>query len=72
MGDEYYFVWCEKMERCQWENERQMQTLLLQMKRLREENEELQTQMSTVGPSQSRHTQSWQTASRWTVEVSFL
>ena len=59
MGDEYYFVWCEKMERCQWENERQMQTLLRQMKRLREENKELQTQMSTVGPSQS-----WQTASR--------
>ena len=33
-----------------------MQTLLRQTERLREENEELWAQISTVGPSQSQHT----------------
>ena len=59
------------MERRRQENERWMQALLHQMKRLRKENEELQAQMSTVGPSQSWHTQSRQTASRQTIEASF-
>ena len=72
MGDEYYFVWCEKMERCQWENERQMQTLLRQTERLRKENEELWAQMPIMGLSQNRHTQSWQTTSQQTIEASFI
>ena len=58
MGDEDYFVWHERMERRRHENERRMQALLYQMKQLRKENEELQAQMSIVGPSQSWHTQS--------------
>ncbi|RVW43433.1 hypothetical protein CK203_070330 [Vitis vinifera] len=45
MGGEDYFMWREKMERCQRENDRQMWTLFRQMKQLKEENEELQTQM---------------------------
>ncbi|RVX04325.1 hypothetical protein CK203_018514 [Vitis vinifera] len=50
MGGEDYFMWREKMERCQRENDRQMWTLFRQMKQLKEENEELQTQMSSSGP----------------------
>ena len=56
MGDEDYFVWHERTKRCQRENEQQMQTLLRQTERLREENEELRAQISIVGPSQSQHT----------------
>ena len=47
-------------------------TLLRQTKQLREENEELRTQMSIVGTSQSWYTQSRQTTSRRTVEAYFL
>ena len=67
MGEEDYFLWCEMMERRQQENERWMQTLLRQMERWREENEELRAQISTVGPSQSP-----KKTLRRTVEASFL
>ena len=70
MGDEDYFVWHERMERRPQENERRMQALLYQMKRQRKKNEELQAQMSIVGPSQSWHTQSRKIASRKTIEAS--
>ena len=72
MSDEDYFTWREMMERCQRENDRQMQSLLYQMKRLKQENEELQAQMSASGPSQSRHPQSQQTTSRRIDEAYFL
>ena len=60
------------MERHQQENKRQMQTLLHQTERLRKENEELWAQMSIMGLSQNRHTQSWQTTSQRTIESSFI
>ena len=72
MGDEDYFVWCERVKRCQQENEWRMQTLLRQMEWLRETNEKLWVPMSIVGPFQSQHTQSRQTALRRSVEASFL
>ena len=48
-----------------------MQYLLCQTRRLKEENEELRAQMSSLGPSQSRQPQSQRTASRRTDEASF-
>ena len=60
------------MERHQQENKRQMQTLLHQTERLRKENEELWAQMSIMGLSQNRHTQSGQTTSQRTIESSFI
>ena len=51
MNGEGYFAWCESMERCQRESDQQMQSLLRQMKRLKEENEELYAQMSSTDPS---------------------
>ena len=59
------------MESHQRMSDRQMHSLLLQMKRLKQENEELQAQMSASGPFQSRHPQSQQIASRRTDEESF-
>ena len=50
------------MESRQQKSDRQMHSLLLQTKRLKQENEELQAQMSASGPSQSRHPQSQQIA----------
>ena len=38
MGDEGYFDWRETMEKRQLESKRQMQTLLQETRRLREEN----------------------------------
>ncbi|RVX00879.1 hypothetical protein CK203_026435 [Vitis vinifera] len=55
VGGEDYFVWSERMERCQQENDWQMQSLHRQMKRLKQANEELLAQMSTSGPFQSQH-----------------
>ena len=59
------------MESRQRKSDRQMHSLLLQTKRLKQENEELQAQMSTSGPSQSRHPQSQQIGSRQIDEASF-
>ena len=53
MGSEGYFDWCESMERRQRENDRYMQSLIRQTRRLKEENQELRAQMSSTGPSQS-------------------
>ena len=49
-GDEGYFEWRKTMERRQLENERQMQALLQETRRLREENEVLRIQVSSSGP----------------------
>ena len=49
-GDEGYFEWRETMERQQLESERQMQALLQEMTRLREENTVLRFQVSPLGP----------------------
>ncbi|KAL6317329.1 hypothetical protein AAG906_030082 [Vitis piasezkii] len=50
-GDESYFEWRSDMERRQRENERQMQILLQETRRLREENNVLRIQ----GSSQHQH-----------------
>ncbi|RVW44247.1 hypothetical protein CK203_099616 [Vitis vinifera] len=42
MGDEGHFDWRKTMERLQLESERQMQSLLQEIRRLREENDVLQ------------------------------
>ena len=60
------------MERRQRENDRQMQSLIRQTRRLKEENEELCAQMSSAGPSQSRQPRSQQITLKCTNEASFL
>ena len=49
-GDEGYFEWREAMERRQFGSERQMQALLQETTRLREENVVLRIQASSSGP----------------------
>ncbi|KAL6346505.1 hypothetical protein AAG906_000123 [Vitis piasezkii] len=44
MGSEGYFDWCENMERHQQESERQVQALVREARRLREENDVLRIQ----------------------------
>ena len=50
IGDEGYFEWRKTMERRQLESKRQMQALLQEARRLREENEVLRIQVSSSGP----------------------
>ena len=49
-GDKDYFEWREAIERRQLESERQMQALLQETARLREENAVLRIQASLTGP----------------------
>ncbi|RVW76966.1 hypothetical protein CK203_055535 [Vitis vinifera] len=49
-GDKGYFEWRKTMERRQLESERQMQALLQETTRLREENAKLHIQVSSSGP----------------------
>ena len=49
-GDKGYFEWRKTMERRQLESERQMQALLQETTRLREENAVLRIQVSSSGP----------------------
>ncbi|RVW44479.1 hypothetical protein CK203_094474 [Vitis vinifera] len=44
IGSKDYFNWCQSMERCQSESDRQMQALLLKTRRLGEENEVVRIQ----------------------------
>ncbi|RVW65739.1 hypothetical protein CK203_057695 [Vitis vinifera] len=53
-GDEDYFEWRETIERRQLESERQMQALLQETARLREENAMLRIQTSSMGPSRGQ------------------
>ena len=53
-GDEDYFEGREAMERRQLESERQMQALLQETTRLREENAVLRIQASSSGPSRGQ------------------
>lgn len=55
-GDEGYFEWRDNIERRQRENERQMQILLQETRRLREENNVLRIR----GSSQPQHYQQMQ------------
>ena len=71
MGNEDYFNWCESMERCQRESERQMQALLHKTRRLREENEVLLIQVSSSGPPRSQQPRSQRTNSRQNEEAMY-
>ena len=53
MGSKEYFNWRESMGKRQWESKQQMQALLHEIKRLREENEVLHIQASSSGPPRS-------------------
>ena len=70
MGDEGYFDWRERMERRQWENERQVQALLQETRRLREENEVLQIQASSSGLPRGQQS-SQQTNSKQNEEATY-
>ena len=64
MDDEGYFNWRESMERRQRENEQQVQALLQETRRLKEENDVLRIQASSSGPShdqqlRNQRTNSW-------------
>ncbi|KAL6319796.1 hypothetical protein AAG906_036858 [Vitis piasezkii] len=50
MGNEDYFNWRENMERRQRESKRQVQALLYQTRRLKEENKVLRIQVSSSAP----------------------
>ena len=54
MGDEGYFDWRENIERRQQESERQVQALLQETRRLREENDVLRIQVSSSGPPRNQ------------------
>lgn len=57
------------MERHQRESERQLQALLRETRRLKEENDVLQIQVSSLGPPHSRQPRSQLTNSRQNEEV---
>ena len=53
IGSEDNFFWCESIEKHQRENDRQMQSLISQTKRLKEENKELQASLNAGNPETS-------------------
>ncbi|KAJ9682518.1 hypothetical protein PVL29_018437 [Vitis rotundifolia] len=71
IGSEGYFDWRKNTERCQQESERQVQALLRETRRLREENDVLCIQVSSSGPSRSRQPKSQRTNSKQKEEVSY-
>ena len=71
MGSEDYFNRRESMERRQRESERQMQALLHETRRLREENEVLRIQVSSSGPPHSHRPRNERTNSRENEEATY-
>ena len=71
MGNEDYFNWHENMERRQHESERQMQALLQEIRRLREENEVLHIQVSSSAPPCSPQPRSQRANSRQNEEATY-
>ena len=71
MGNEDYFNWREYMERRQCESERQMQALLQEIRRLREENEVLRIQVSSSAPLRSPQPRSQHANSRQNKEATY-
>ncbi|KAJ9702972.1 hypothetical protein PVL29_004643 [Vitis rotundifolia] len=61
---ENYFEWCQAIERRQLESERQMQTLLQETARLKEENVVLRIQASSTEPPRSQHSRGQEANSR--------
>ncbi|KAJ9678002.1 hypothetical protein PVL29_022782 [Vitis rotundifolia] len=62
--EENYFEWRRAMERRQLESERQMQTLLQETAKLKEENAVLRIQASSTGPPCGQHSRGQEANSR--------
>ena len=71
-GDEGYFEWREAMERRQLESERQMQALLQETTRLREENVVLRIQALSSGPPRDQRSRGQGANSRPDLESIYL
>ena len=71
-GDEDYHEWLEAIERRQLESERQMQALLQEIARLREENVVLQIQASSTGPPRGQRSRGQGANSRPELESIYL
>ncbi|RVX16518.1 hypothetical protein CK203_006233 [Vitis vinifera] len=71
IGSEDYFNWRENMERRQRKNERQMQVLLHETRRLREDNEVLCIQVSSSTPPRSQQPKSQCANSNQNEEVTY-
>ena len=71
MGDEGYFDWRASMEIRQRKSERQVQALLQEMRRLKEENDVLHIQVSSSGPPRSRQPRSQRANSRRNNEATY-
>lgn len=72
MGSKDYFNWQENMERCQHESERQVQALLQETRRLKEENEVLHIQVSSSAPPRSPQPKSQCANSRRNKKATYL
>ena len=71
MGDEGYFDWRATVEIHQWESEQQVQALLQETRRLREENDVLHIQVSSSSPPCSRQPRSQWVNSRQNEEATY-
>ena len=71
MGSDDYFDQRENMERRQQESKRQVQSLLCEIRRLREEIEVLRIQVSSSSPPCSRQPKSQRTNSKQNEKMSF-
>ena len=71
MGSDDYFDWRERMERRQWESERQVQSLLCEIRRLKEENDEFSAQVLSSGLSHNWQQKGQRATLRQNDEVSF-
>ena len=63
IGSEDNYFWCESMEKLQRENDRQMQSLISQTSRLKEENEELRAPLNAGNTETSAYPQDVLTSS---------
>ena len=72
MGDKCHFDWRETMEKRQLESERQMQALLQEIRRLREENDVLRIQVSSSGPPQAQRSRGERANSRHNQGAAYL
>ena len=71
MGNEDYFNWRENMERRQRESKRQVQALLYQTRRLKEENKVLRIQVSSSASPRSPQPRSQCVNSRQNEEATY-
>ena len=71
MGDEGYFDWRASVEIRQLESEQQVQSLLQETRRLKEENDVLHIQVSSSSPPCSRQPRSQRANSRQNEEATY-